>query len=274
MFGPRQDPTSQYAAVVPRFIRAIAEGRPSPSTATASNRATSRYVENIVAANLLAADAAGAAGRVLNVAAGGVRDRQRPRRHDRRLLGARSRASRTAQPGDVRESWADIAPPARRSATSHGVSFEEGLQRTIEAMLGTKGATVSYAFGTIDELGEGYGFRKVRQALGVEAFGVNVIVMPPHYEGFFHYHDEQDELYFVHAGTARRRGRRRGALPRPRRAAARRLDDAPARLERRRRRPRGARRRREGRIRRPRRRTWSTRPTLGRRRASAGEVAG
>ena len=60
-----------------------------------------------------------------------------------------------------------------------------------------------YAFGTIDELGDGYGFRKVRQALGVESFGVNVVVMPPNYDGFFHYHDEQDELYFVHAGTAR-----------------------------------------------------------------------
>src|SRR4029453_18694898 len=62
---------------------------------------------------------------------------------------------------------------------------------------------MTYAFGAVDELGEGYGFRKVRQALGVEAFGVNVIVMPPGYEGFFHYHEEQDELYFVHAGTAR-----------------------------------------------------------------------
>jgi mannose-6-phosphate isomerase-like protein (cupin superfamily) len=61
----------------------------------------------------------------------------------------------------------------------------------------------TYAFGSIDELGEGYGFRKVRQGLGVESFGVNVVVMPPQYEGFFHYHDEQDELYFVHAGTAR-----------------------------------------------------------------------
>ena len=60
-----------------------------------------------------------------------------------------------------------------------------------------------YAFGSIDELGEGYGFRKVRSALGIEAFGANVIVMPPRYDGFFHYHDEQDELYFVHAGTAR-----------------------------------------------------------------------
>jgi mannose-6-phosphate isomerase-like protein (cupin superfamily) len=62
---------------------------------------------------------------------------------------------------------------------------------------------VTHTFGAIDELGEGYGFRKVRQALGVEAFGVNVIVMPPHYDGVFHYHDEQDELYFVHSGTAR-----------------------------------------------------------------------
>src|SRR5262245_32972862 len=62
---------------------------------------------------------------------------------------------------------------------------------------------MSHAFGTIEELGEGYGFRKVRQALGVEAFGVNVIVMPPDYLGFFHYHDDQDELYFVHSGTAK-----------------------------------------------------------------------
>jgi mannose-6-phosphate isomerase-like protein (cupin superfamily) len=62
---------------------------------------------------------------------------------------------------------------------------------------------MSYGFGTIEELGEGYGFRKVRQALGVEAFGVNVIVMPPGYLGFHHYHDVQDELYFVHSGTAR-----------------------------------------------------------------------
>lgn len=60
-----------------------------------------------------------------------------------------------------------------------------------------------HAFGSLDELGEGYGFRKVRRALGVTAFGVNAIVMPPGLEGFLHYHDGQDELYFVHAGTAR-----------------------------------------------------------------------
>jgi len=62
---------------------------------------------------------------------------------------------------------------------------------------------VGYSFGSIDELGEGYGFRKVRRALGVTAFGVNAIVMPPAYLGFHHYHDTQDELYFVHSGSAR-----------------------------------------------------------------------
>ena len=62
---------------------------------------------------------------------------------------------------------------------------------------------MGHAFGSIDELGEGYGFRKVRRALGVTAFGVNAVVMPPGYEGFHHFHDTQDELYFVHSGTAR-----------------------------------------------------------------------
>jgi mannose-6-phosphate isomerase-like protein (cupin superfamily) len=60
-----------------------------------------------------------------------------------------------------------------------------------------------YSFSSVDELGEGYGFRKVRRALGVTAFGANVIVFPPGYEGFRHWHDHQDELYFVHRGRAR-----------------------------------------------------------------------
>jgi mannose-6-phosphate isomerase-like protein (cupin superfamily) len=62
---------------------------------------------------------------------------------------------------------------------------------------------VTYAFGTLDELGDGPGFRKVRRALDVKAFGVNAIVMPAGMEGFEHFHYEQDELYFVHRGRAR-----------------------------------------------------------------------
>lgn len=60
-----------------------------------------------------------------------------------------------------------------------------------------------YAFSSLEELGEDYGFKKVRRALDVTAFGVNAIVFPPGFEGFRHWHDEQDELYFVHRGRAR-----------------------------------------------------------------------
>ncbi len=58
-----------------------------------------------------------------------------------------------------------------------------------------------YAVGHYDDLGEGPGFRKVRRGLGVNAFGVNVIVVPPGIDSGFHYHDEQEELYFIHRGT-------------------------------------------------------------------------
>ena len=57
-----------------------------------------------------------------------------------------------------------------------------------------------YAVANVAALGEGPGFRKVRRALGVTAFGVNAIELPPGYETGRHYHDEQEELYFVHGG--------------------------------------------------------------------------
>jgi quercetin dioxygenase-like cupin family protein len=58
-----------------------------------------------------------------------------------------------------------------------------------------------YAVGSLDDLGDAPGFRKIRKGLGVTAFGVNAIVMPPGIESGFHYHDTQEELYFVHRGT-------------------------------------------------------------------------
>jgi uncharacterized cupin superfamily protein len=61
---------------------------------------------------------------------------------------------------------------------------------------------MAYMIATLDDLGGGYGFRKVRQALNVTAFGVNGLVFPPRYDGPNHFHDLQDELYFVHRGTA------------------------------------------------------------------------
>jgi mannose-6-phosphate isomerase-like protein (cupin superfamily) len=62
----------------------------------------------------------------------------------------------------------------------------------------TKGE--GYAVAHLDDLGEGPGFRKIRKSLGVTAFGANAIVLPPTYETGRHYHDEQEELYFLHSG--------------------------------------------------------------------------
>jgi quercetin dioxygenase-like cupin family protein len=58
-----------------------------------------------------------------------------------------------------------------------------------------------YAVGHLEDLGSGPGFLKVRRGLGVTAFGVNAIVVPPGIESGAHFHDEQEELYFVHRGT-------------------------------------------------------------------------
>jgi quercetin dioxygenase-like cupin family protein len=57
-----------------------------------------------------------------------------------------------------------------------------------------------YALATLQEMGDGYGFRKIRREIGVTAFGVNAIVLPPGYSTGVHYHDQQEETYFVHAG--------------------------------------------------------------------------
>ena len=117
----------------------------------------------------------------------------------------------------------------------------------------TKGE--GYAVANLADLGEGPGFRKIRKELGVTAFGVNAIVLPPSYETGSHFHDEQEELYFVHSGeieftfgdgSTQQLGRRRPRLGRrPDRAQG----PQPQRL-----RGRGLRgRRRQGRLRRPRR---------------------
>jgi quercetin dioxygenase-like cupin family protein len=57
-----------------------------------------------------------------------------------------------------------------------------------------------YAVSSLEHMGDGYGFRKIRRELGVTAFGINAIVLPPGYETGIHYHDEQEETYFVHRG--------------------------------------------------------------------------
>ena len=58
-----------------------------------------------------------------------------------------------------------------------------------------------YSVGHLDDLGQGPGFRKIRGELGVTAFGINAIMLPPGYESSRHRHERQEELYFVHRGT-------------------------------------------------------------------------
>ncbi len=58
-----------------------------------------------------------------------------------------------------------------------------------------------YAVAHLEDLGEGPGFRKIRPALGVTAFGINAIVLPAGLETGAHYHDVQEEVYFVHRGA-------------------------------------------------------------------------
>jgi mannose-6-phosphate isomerase-like protein (cupin superfamily) len=58
-----------------------------------------------------------------------------------------------------------------------------------------------FAVADVDALGDGYGFRKIRRELDVQAMGINAIVTPPGYETGRHYHEEQEETYFIHRGT-------------------------------------------------------------------------
>jgi UDP-glucose 4-epimerase len=142
VFGPRQDPGSQYAAVVPRFVEAIAQGRPVTIHGDGDQSRDFTYVDNVVRANLLAAEADGAGGRVLNIAAGGSETVNALADTIGRLLGRPvEKAIEQPRAGDVRESWADIT--AARDAIGYEpvVGFEEGLQHTIDAMLDTEGGT-------------------------------------------------------------------------------------------------------------------------------------
>jgi len=137
VFGPRQDPSSQYAAVVPRFIRAIADGRPVTVHGDGEQSRDFTYVENVVRATLLAADATEGVGRVLHLAAGGSETVNALADTIGRLLDRPvEKTYGPAQPGDVRESWADVTAAHEAIGYAPEVGFEEGLQRTIEAMLG------------------------------------------------------------------------------------------------------------------------------------------
>ncbi len=135
VFGPRQSPHSQYAAVVPLFLTAIAHGEPVTIYGDGEQSRDFTYVANVVDATLRAADAAAANGRIFNVAAGQPASVNELADTIGRILGKPvEKVTAPPRPGDVRDSWADVT--AARDALGYELSvpLEQGLRLTAEAL--------------------------------------------------------------------------------------------------------------------------------------------
>jgi len=133
VFGPRQDPASQYAAVIPRFIEAALAGAPLEVHGDGNQSRDFTYIDNVVEANLLAATAPEAAGEVVNVGCGSRVSLLQIIRHLEAILGRpleRHHGARRA--GDVEHTQADISKAKRLLGYVPLVEFEAGLRRTVE----------------------------------------------------------------------------------------------------------------------------------------------
>lgn len=140
VFGPRQDPTSQYAAVVPRFIQAVASGEPVTIYGDGEQSRDFTYVDNVVSANLLASDADAARGEILNVATGRSVTVNALAEAIGELIGRPvEKHYEPAREADVRASWADLGEAARVLGYEPLVGFEEGLARTADYLLEGRG---------------------------------------------------------------------------------------------------------------------------------------
>jgi UDP-glucose 4-epimerase len=137
VFGPRQNPHSEYAAAVPLFITAVAEGRPVTIFGDGGQARDFTYVSNVVDANLLAAEAEGANGRILNVAAGAPHSVTELIDTISALLGkAAEKIYADPRPGDIRDSFADVDAARETLGWEPRIGFEEGLRLTADALLG------------------------------------------------------------------------------------------------------------------------------------------
>lgn len=133
IFGPRQDPESQYAAVIPRFVMALLEGRQPVIYGDGLQSRDFTYVENVVEANLLASEAEGAAGKAFNVACGGRYSLLDLLGKIKEILGSDIEPiHEAARAGDVRDSQASIEAAALSLGYRVTVDFDEGLRRTVE----------------------------------------------------------------------------------------------------------------------------------------------
>ena len=132
VFGPRQDPSSAYAAVVAKLAEAVLHDRPMPIHGDGEQSRDFTYVDNVVAANLAAAEAPHAPGEIINVAAGGRTSVCGLVELAEEIIGKPIvRQRRPARPGDVRHSQADIEKAARLLGYRVMVSLREGLRRLL-----------------------------------------------------------------------------------------------------------------------------------------------
>ena len=139
VFGPGQDPTSQYAAAVARFLAAVHAGDPVTIYGDGEQLRDFTYVANVVEANLLAGAAEGVSGRVLNVATGNPTSVNDLADTIGELLERPvEKLYEPARPGDVRDSWADVSEAGGALGYEPTVSLEDGLRRTAEFLLERK----------------------------------------------------------------------------------------------------------------------------------------
>jgi nucleoside-diphosphate-sugar epimerase len=135
VFGPRQDPASEYAAVIPRFLTALIEKRPPIVFGDGEQTRDFTYIANVVQANLLAASSPDAVGYALNIGCGERISLNTVLRLAGQLFGVTAGADyREPRPGDVRDSCADINLAQRLLGYRPSVSFHEGLARTLVAL--------------------------------------------------------------------------------------------------------------------------------------------
>ena len=133
VFGPRQDPKSQYAAVIARFIQWGLGGRPLEVHGDGSQSRDFTYIDNVVEANLLAGSVPGAPGEVFNVGCGVRVSLLEIITRLEAILGRRLERRHTpSRAGDVLHTLADVSKAKRLLGYSPLVDFDEGFRRTVE----------------------------------------------------------------------------------------------------------------------------------------------
>ena len=132
VFGPRQDPTSQYAAVIPKFISSMLKGKRPTIYGDGEQSRDFTYVLNVVGANLLATTSK-VKGRIFNIACGKKITVNELVKNLNKLMNTDTQPLYTdPRPGDVRHSQADISKAEEALGYKIGVGFEEGLKKTVD----------------------------------------------------------------------------------------------------------------------------------------------